>query len=83
MLPHRRDAFQHDVAPSLSAAAQDRFHLTRHATDSALGVLMERDDARTVSVTTVEVFATRVRMTYHPLEPDARPATIDIVRQRR
>ena len=30
VLPHRGAMFQHDVAPSRSAAAQDRFHLTRH-----------------------------------------------------
>ena len=86
VLPHRRAMFQEDVAPSLRAAAQDRFHLTRHATDPALGVLMERDAARTVSVTTVEVFAAHARMTYRALEPDAAtpqaPASIDIARQR-
>jgi hypothetical protein len=70
VLPHRGAIFQQDVAPLRSAAAQDRFHLTKHATDLALGVLMERDDARTVSVTTVEVFATHVRMTYRPLGTD-------------
>jgi hypothetical protein len=83
VLPHRGGMFQHDVAPSRSAAAQDRFHLTRHATDTALGVLMEREDARTVSVTTVEVFFGRVRMMYRPLELDAAPTVIDIARQRR
>jgi hypothetical protein len=80
VLPHRRAMFQHDVAASRSAAAQDRLHLTRHATDPALGVLMEREDARTMSVTTVEVFAAHVRMTYRPLEPDAMTTTIDIAR---
>lgn len=87
VLPHRGAMFQQDVAPSRSAAAQDHFHLTGHATDQALGVLMERDDARTVSVTTVEVFATRAAMTYRPLETDsaagAMPSTVDIARQRR
>jgi hypothetical protein len=87
VLPHRGAMFQQDVALSRSAAAQDNFHVTRHATDPALGVLMERDDARTVSVTTVEVFAGHVRMTYRPLETDssagARPSTVDIARQRR
>jgi hypothetical protein len=86
VLPHRHAMFQEDVAPSLRTAAQDRFHLTRHATDPALGVLMERDDARTMSVTSVEVFAAHVRMTYRALDPDAAtpepPATIDIARQR-
>jgi uncharacterized protein with NRDE domain len=86
VLPHRRAMFQEDVAPSLRAAAQDRFHLTRHATDPALGVLMQRDDARTVSVTTVEVFATHARMTYRALQPGAAipepAAAIDIARQR-
>jgi hypothetical protein len=83
VLPHRLTLFQHVVVPSRSAAAQDRFHLTKDATDSALGVLMERDDARTVSVTTVDVFASHVRMTYRPLEPDALPTAVDIARQRR
>jgi hypothetical protein len=32
---------------------------------------MEREDARTVSVTTVTAFATRLTMTYRPLELDA------------
>jgi hypothetical protein len=85
VLPHRGALFQQDVVPSSSAAAQDRFHLTKHATDLALGVLMDRDDARTVSVTTVEVFATHVRMTYRPQETDsaagAMPSTVDIARQ--
>jgi hypothetical protein len=88
VLPHRGAMFRQDVAPSRSAAAQDHFHLTRQPADPALGVLMERDDARTVSVTTVEVFATRARMTYRPLEPDAIVTTVDLageqrVRQRR
>jgi hypothetical protein len=86
VLPHRCALFEHEVARPRSAAAQDRFHLARHAPDPALGVLMERDDARTVSVTIVEVFATHVRMTYQPLEPDttvAMPVTLDIARQPR
>ena len=83
VLPARETMFRDDVVRSSSAAAQDRFHLTRHAADSALGVLMEREDARTVSVTTVEVFAAHVRMTYRPLEPDAAPAIVDLARQRR
>jgi hypothetical protein len=89
VLPSREAMFRDDVVPSSSAAAQDRFHLTRHAADPALGVLMEREDARTVSVTTVEVFATRVRMTYQPLdaeqdaELDAMPAIVGLARQRR
>jgi hypothetical protein len=82
VLPHRGGMFRHDVAPSRSAAAQDRFHLTRHATDPALGVLLEREDARTVSVTTVEVFFGRARMVYRPLGPDAAPTVIDIARRR-
>lgn len=68
VLPHRRGLFQQACAPPPSAAAQDRFHLTRDAADAALGVLMERPDARTVSVTTVEVFATHARMLYRPLD---------------
>lgn len=83
VLPHRRALFEHDVTTSRSVEVQDRFHLTRYAPDSALGVLMERDDARTVSVTIVEAFATRMRMTYRPLEPDAMPVALEIERQPR
>jgi hypothetical protein len=93
VLPHRDDMFLREVASTsaaaagAAAAAQDRFHLTKHATDPGLGVLMEREDARTMSVTTVEVFATHVRMTYRPLQTDwsadAMPSTADLARQRR
>jgi hypothetical protein len=83
VLRHRNAIFQTDVVTSRSSAAQDRFHVTRDEADSALGVLMERDDARTVSVTTVDVFAAHVRMTYRPLESDAVPTIADLGRQPR
>ena len=67
-----RDAeFQRNVVAERSTASQDRLHFTRQAADPAMGVLMEREDARTVSITTVTAFATGMRMTYRPLEADA------------
>jgi hypothetical protein len=54
-----------------SAAAQDRFHRHRWAGAQELSVLMNRPDARTVSITTVEVWDAGLRMLYHEL-PDLR-----------
>jgi hypothetical protein len=54
-----------------SAAAQDGFHRHQWAGAGELSVLMSRPDARTVSITTVEVWDTGVRMLYHEL-PDLR-----------
>jgi hypothetical protein len=56
-----------------TAAAQDAFHRHRWAGAGELSVLMNRADARTVSITTVEVWETGVRMLYHEL-PDVRTA---------
>jgi hypothetical protein len=44
--------------------AQDTFHQAAWPGDEALGVRMSRDDACTVSVTTVEVFEDRISMLY-------------------
>jgi hypothetical protein len=53
----------------LTAAAQDGFHRHRWPGAPELSVLMNRADARTVSITTVEVRDAGVRMLYHEL-PD-------------
>lgn len=50
-----------------SAAEQDAFHTREEPGRPAYGVAMTRADACTVSITTVEVFAGVVRMTYRPL----------------
>ena len=50
--------------------AQDAFHRATWPGDEALGVRMSREDACTVSVTTVEVFENRISMTYCASLPD-------------
>jgi hypothetical protein len=44
--------------------AQDAFHRSTWPDEEALGVRMSRDDACTVSVTTIEVFENRIAMIY-------------------
>ena len=60
-----------------TAAAQDRFHRHRWAGAGELSVLMSRPDARTVSITTVEVWDAGARMLYHEL-PDVRSRADDL-----
>jgi len=62
----RRTLFRELVgsAPSSFAAAQDAFHRHQWPGREHLSVLMSRADARTVSITTVEVDARGVRMFY-------------------
>jgi hypothetical protein len=50
--------------PPIDAASQDRFHRHCWAERRELSVLMERPDARTVSITTVECGPGEVRMAY-------------------
>jgi hypothetical protein len=51
----------------LSADDLEQYHLSREsAMDSAFSVLMDRQDARTVSVTRVDATNNRVRMAYRP-----------------
>jgi len=75
VIGERRRLFHTFLKPSgaSNAAAQDAFH-RHHWTDAAeRSVLMNRADARTVSITTVEVMDAGVRMLYHQL-PDTRSA---------
>ena len=54
------------------AAEQDAFHRHRWADRPELSVCMSREDARTVSLTSVEMDSSAVRMVYHagpPCEP--------------
>lgn len=65
------------------ASAQDRFHRHRWPDRPAISVLMERDEARTVSLTTVTVepgeAAARVEMSYEPVEsPRGAPGVLPV-----
>jgi hypothetical protein len=65
----RLDLFQAQVgaAHPHDAAAQDRFHQHAWPDRPEISVLMHRDDARTVSVTTVQVLGGAVTMDYAPV----------------
>jgi len=60
----RLPLFAESVTPAPAAAAQDAFHAHQWPDRRHLSVLMTREDARTVSVTRVEVGAAGVEMTY-------------------
>lgn len=81
----RTEAFRRNVAShtSVSAAfaAQEAFHWHAWAHAPEIGVLMCREDARTVSRTTVEICLDRARMRYEPLGDDVRPNGNESVRQ--
>lgn len=62
--------FDELVSASPGPVAQDRFHRHRWAERPELSVLMAREDARTLSITTVEVRQGVVEMRYEPV-PDA------------
>ena len=62
----RRTALFDSLVLTSSAASQDGFHRHRWPDDLSSSVLMERQDARTVSLTTVEAFASGFRLTYRP-----------------
>lgn len=55
------------LVPEASMAAQDRFHAHQWRRAPGASVLMARPDARTVSISVVDVFAHGVRLTYRPL----------------
>jgi hypothetical protein len=75
----RRRLFTEAATPA-SADDQDAFH-TRSAPDRpACGVSMARADACTVSITTVEVFASAIRMAYRPLPGPDEVRVTDLVR---
>lgn len=66
----RLDLFQSQVAPHAEAdasQAQDRFHQHAWPDRPEISVLMRRDDARTVSITTVQVLGGSVAMDYAPV----------------
>jgi len=62
--------------PSAYADQQLAFHRHQWPGREHLSVCMHRDDARTVSYTTIDVTPDRIAMTYHPERPDRdAPAT--------
>ncbi len=65
-------AMSPNTATSLHAnlAAQDAFHMLTDPHNPELAVCMARADARTVSVTTLDVFEDRAEMTCQPLRDD-------------
>lgn len=69
----RRDLFDELFAgpPESWTAAQDDFHLHRWPGCEHLSVNMSRADARTVSYSVIEIFATGASFAYHPDAPDA------------
>lgn len=67
----RLDLFAELVAAAPGAMAQDRFHRHCWPNRPEASVLMTRADARTVSITTIEVRAGQVTMD-HELVPDRR-----------
>ncbi len=69
----RRELFEEMLlaaAPGDLAVQQDRFHGHLWPKHPELSVCMARADARTVSVTTVEVIGGQARLWYHGAPPD-------------
>lgn len=74
MVAPRVRLFRQTLAQGGEAAAQDRFHAHAWKDSPELSVMMTRDDARTVSVTTVEVApgaSPEVRMDYRAVRAAA------------
>lgn len=75
----RRTALFEHLVPVPSVAAQDRFHAHRWPQAPGVSVLMTRPDARTVSVTVVDVIAHGFRLAYRPL-PDGLADVTELAR---
>ena len=75
----RRTALFDRVVALPSLTAQDRFHAHRWPQAPGASVLMARPEARTVSLTVVDVFARGVRLAYRPL-PDGRADVTELAR---
>jgi Transport and Golgi organisation 2 len=75
----RRMALFDALVPVPSMAAQAGFHAHRWPGAPEASVLMARPDARTVSVTTVDVFARSIRLAYRPV-PAGRADVTNLVR---
>ena len=68
--PRRRLWQQMLATQQMSAAAQDRFHRHSWPDRRDVSVCMNRADAKTVSVSTIEMGSERIRFHYHPAAPD-------------
>ncbi len=66
----RLPLFDDMVRPSPTAAVQDAYHTHRWPDRGPASVLMEREAARTVSITFVEDTATGLHMHYRPIDLD-------------
>jgi hypothetical protein len=75
----RRMALFDELVPGPSLAAQGRFHEHRWPDAPGASVCMSRLEARTVSITTVDVFARCVRLSYRPL-PGRRADVTEVAR---
>jgi hypothetical protein len=75
----RRRRFE-EIASPVSAREQDAFHDRPEPDRPAYGVAMNRPDARTVSTTTMDVFATVISMAYRPRPGEGEVSVIDLVR---
>jgi hypothetical protein len=63
---YRAQLFDTLMSPA-SWQAQDAFHAWSEPDRPGSGIAMSRADACTVSLTTIEVFAEKVRMAYRPM----------------
>lgn len=70
----RRALFVERLFSHSTATAQDAFHAHAWSDRTHLSVCMSRDDARTVSVTTLELRAARATMNYREIGGEAAPA---------
>jgi Transport and Golgi organisation 2 len=75
----RRSRFA-EIATPVSANEQNAFHALAAPERPAFGVSMARADACTVSVTTIEVFASTIRMAYRALSGPGEAHVADLVR---
>jgi Transport and Golgi organisation 2 len=64
----RQALFERLLCQILTPAAQDAFHRHSWSDRREVSVLMSRPDARTVSVTTIELYQDRVEMAYHDVD---------------
>jgi hypothetical protein len=64
----RQALFERLLSQRLTPAAQDAFHRHAWPNHPEISVFMSRADARTVSITTIELYGDRVSMTYHDVD---------------
>lgn len=64
----RQALFEHLLAQTLTAQSQDAFHRHSWPHRPEISVFMSRPDARTVSITTVELYRDRLSMTYQDVD---------------